>query len=65
MTEDITAAHSDLSLLLMDSLPPSFAFIISTTIANMKYSEFQSDRLDFAKKKLYLSLRKFRQRWEA
>lgn len=65
MTEDITAAHIDFSLPLMDSLPPSFAFIISTTIANMEYSEFQNDRLDSAKKNFGLSLQKFRQRWGA
>jgi hypothetical protein len=65
MTEDITTVHSDVSLPLMDSLPPSFAFIISTTIENMKYSEFQNDRLDVAKKKLDLSLQKFHQRWGA
>ncbi|CRG91815.1 hypothetical protein PISL3812_08869 [Talaromyces islandicus] len=65
MTENITAAHSDFSLLLMDSLPPSFAFIISTTISNMEYSEFQGDRLDSAKKNLDSSLRKFRERWES
>jgi hypothetical protein len=65
MTEDITTEHSDFSLQLMDSLPPSFAFIISTTIKNMEYSEFHIERLDVAKKKLDLSLQKFRQRWGA
>lgn len=65
MTEDVTMVHSDFSLPLVDSLPPSFAFIILTTIKNMEYSEFQNDRLNAAKKKLDLSLQKFRQRWGA
>lgn len=65
IVEDIAATQNGHSVSVVDSLPPSRAYVMKAALRHIENSEPESDIWEAAKIQLEASLRQFERRWDA
>lgn len=63
MVEDIAATQDGYSVTIIDSLPPSRAYVIRAALRHIENADIKSDTWDGSKRQLEISLREFDGRW--